>query len=78
MANKGHSKGGRMPANLKEELAMEEAMRNPVAGKALKNMNDPRWKASEGWTKRARNIKGIEIHYQYNVKTGEIDDFKIK
>jgi hypothetical protein len=79
MANKGHSKGGRMPANLKEELAMEEAMRNPSEGLPLGDKNnDPRWKASEGWTKRARNIKGIEIHYQYNVKTGEIDDFKIK
>lgn len=46
-------------------------------GTNLDLKGDPRWPASEGWTKRAQNINGVEVHYQYNPKAGQIDDFKI-
>ena len=77
---RGQSKGGRHePENLEEELAMEEAMSNPQNGKVLEGKNtDPRWLAEEGWEKMTQNVKGKEIHYQYNPKTGQIDDFKFK
>lgn len=77
VAGKGTSKYGRQPANLNEQLAIEEAMTNPIKGTNLDLKGDPRWPASEGWTKRAQNINGVEVHYQYNPKTGQIDDFKI-
>jgi hypothetical protein len=76
---RGQSKGGQQPGNLKEQLAVEETMSNPSAGRELKGLNtDPRWPASEGWTKQTQNVNGVEVHYQYNPKTGQIDDFKIK
>ena len=77
---RGESKGGKHePENLKEKLAMEEVMSNPESGKILKGKNtDPRWPASEGWEKRAKNVNGVEVHYEYNPKTGQIDDVKIK
>ena len=79
VAGRGHSKGGHQPENLKEQLAVESAMSNPSDGKELKfNKEDPRWPTAEGWTKRAQHINGVEVHYQYNTKTGQIDDFKIK
>ena len=55
-----------------------EAMSNPSAGKRLMDSSDPRWPGYEGWEKRAQNVNGVEVHYQYNPKTGKIDDFKIK
>lgn len=79
MEGRGQSKGGHQPGNLKEQLAVEEAMSNPGAGKVLEGKNtDPRWPANEGWIKKAQNVNGVEVHYQYNPKTGQIDDFKIK
>ena len=79
VAGKGNSKGGHQPSNLKEQLAVEEAMSNPAAGRELKGLNnDPRWPKSEGWIKMAQNINGVEVHYEYNPKTGLIDDIKIK
>lgn len=74
---RGQSKGGRQPENLKEQYAMDEVMSNPAAGKNLNLEGDTRWPASDGWTKRAQNINGVEIHYQFNPRTGQIDDFKI-
>ena len=41
-------------------------------------MNDSRWMASDGWVKMSNNVDGIEIHFVYNVNTGEFDDFKFK
>ncbi|MCR8843766.1 hypothetical protein NQ117_08705 [Paenibacillus sp. SC116] len=79
VAGRGQSRGGHQPTNLKEQLAMEESMSNPAAGKTLEGKNtDPRWPASEGWLKKAQNVNGVEVHYHYNPKTREIDDFKIK
>ena len=79
-ANKGETKGGRQPENLEEQLAMEQAKSNPAEGRTLKlsGGEDPRWPTSEGWMKKAQNINGVEVHYQYNPTKGLIDDFKIK
>ena len=41
-------------------------------------MNDSRWMASDGWVKMSNNVDGIEIHFVYNVNTGEFYDFKFK
>ncbi len=76
----GQSRGGRHePHDLKEQLAMEEVIRNPTAGRELVGKNtDPRWPSSEGWKKYSQNINGVEVHYNYNPLTGAIDDVKIK
>lgn len=61
-----------------EPTTLEEAMRNPQAGKELEGRNkDIRWPKEEGWQMAAQNVNGKEIHYQYNTRTGEIDDVKI-
>jgi hypothetical protein len=74
------STGRTVPANLAEQLAMEEAMSNPGAGRALQNitMNDARWPTADGWVKMRQNINGVEIHYVRNTRTGAVDDFKFK
>lgn len=79
-AGRGQSKGGRHePLNLKEQLAMEEVLTNPSKGIVLVGKNtDPRWPAEEGWVKKTQNVNGYEIHYEYNPRTGEVDDVKFK
>lgn len=73
------STGTTAPANLTEQLAMEQAISNPAAGRQLPvPMTDPRWPAADGWVKSAQNINGIEIHYVRNSIAGAIDDFKFK
>jgi filamentous hemagglutinin len=59
-------------------LAIDEVRADPGAGKPLtfKN-NDPRWPPEEGWTKRTKKHGEIEVHYQHNSRTGEVDDVKI-
>ena len=76
-----HSKGARwIPNNLKESLAMETVLSNPsgktIVGRDL--MKDSRWLGSDGWVKKAQNVNGVEIHYNYNEITGKFDDFKFK
>jgi hypothetical protein len=41
-------------------------------------MTDPRWPASQGWVKMARNVDGVEVHWVRNTITGAVDDFKFK
>ena len=73
------STGRSTPSSLNEQLAMEQAIANPGAGRPLPvPMTDPRWPAADGWVKTAQNINGIEIHYVRNSITGAIDDFKFK
>ena len=75
------STGRKIPKNLSEQLAMKEALSDPLAGaKELKSvtMTDPRWLAQDGWVKMSKNVNGIEIHYIQNTKTGAFDDFKFK
>jgi filamentous hemagglutinin len=71
--------GRYVPNNLKEQLAMQEVVSNPAAGRQLKIiMSDPRWPAEDGWVKMSKNVNGVEIHYTFNTKTGEVLDFKFK
>ena len=65
-----------IPSNLKEQLAMEQVKSNPLqnSNTIIKNLKDKRW---NGWEKRAVNVNGVEIHYNYNPKTNLFDDFKI-
>ena len=53
LANRGQSSTGRrIPLNLNEQLAMEQAMSNPLDGESLPiKMTDFRWSSSEGWIK---------------------------
>jgi len=56
---------------------MEQAQSDPSAGVQLRlQMSDSRWPSSEGWVKMTQNVNGVEIHYVYNVESGEVDDFK--
>ena len=84
------SKGTTLPRNLSEQLAVEEALANPIAGDTIIGkqgkpfeMADPRWHHSKGWVKKqyihneGRPSK-INVHYVYNERTGMVDDFKIK
>ncbi|MED5052159.1 S-layer protein, partial [Anoxybacillus rupiensis] len=79
------STGRTTPNSLEEQLAMKEVLSNPLKGATrvpTKNMNDPRWLGSEGWVKMQRVVKtskgNINIHFNYNTKTGKFDDFKFK
>jgi len=67
------------PNNLNEKLALEQSMKNPTWWKELPvPMTDKRWPWTEWWTKMSQNINWIEIHYVFNKKTKQIDDFKFK
>jgi hypothetical protein len=77
-------KGTTLARNLRESLAIRQAAANPTAGRVLDlKMTDPRWPASEGWTKMQQIIQSggregpVNVHYLYNTATGAIDDFKI-
>lgn len=75
------STGRTTPANLSEQLAMEEAMSNPSAGQLVRlktGMTDSRWPGSQGWIKLRQNVNGHEIHYVGHGPTGLVDDFKFK
>jgi RHS repeat-associated protein len=80
IAGKGNT-GRTIAKNLKEQLAMEEVLSNPLENAIqLTNvvMTDVRWPASQGWIKMSKNVNGVEIHYVYNTKTNVFDDFKFK
>jgi RHS repeat-associated protein len=76
---------GRFPArNIREQMAIQEAISNPTAGNPLRMrqpMNDSRWPSNQGWVKMSKIVNPgsnqIEVHYVRNTRTGEIDDFKI-
>ena len=71
------STGRAAPNDLKEKLAMEEAMGNP-GGKHAKGvkMSDPRYPAKDGWIKMEQEVNGSKVHYIKNTKTGAVSDFK--
>jgi len=79
------------PQNVIEELALKEVRGNPFTSdaKILKDvvMGDQRWLADDGWVKVERIVHithldggryDISIHYVGNIRTKEVDDFKIK
>lgn len=61
---------------------MAKVKADPAVGTDLSTrgltMTDPRWPASQGWVKMARNVDGVEIHWVRNTVTGAVDDFKFK
>jgi|GEM_PF-919434 len=67
------------PANLNEQLAIEQAMSSPEKGTVLNNikMGDKRWPGWKGWKKMSQNVNGTEVHYNRNNWSGVADDFKI-
>lgn len=76
------AKGTTLARNLREQLAIEQAMSRPAAGQVLPiKMTDPRWPASDGWVKMQQMIRPggepINVHYIQNTATGAVDDFKI-
>jgi len=76
------ARGSHVAQNLREQLAISQAMANPGRGRGLVvPMTDPRWPAGEGWIKMQQVIKPggakIVVHYVYNVVTGAVDDFKL-
>lgn len=80
------AKGSRLPQNLREQLAVEEALSDPLAGQKLFRitMSDPRFPADQGWIKMQKVVNTganggdtINVHYLYNEITGEIADAKI-
>ena len=83
LANRGQSSTGRrIPLNLNEQLAMEQAMSNPLDGESLPiKMTDFRWSSSEGWIKMQQTFYFYDgthstIHYVVNDKLFLMDDFK--
>jgi RHS repeat-associated protein len=73
------STGRTAPRDLKEQVAMESARSNPLAGQPVNlkgGMKDSRWPASEGWVKMRQRIDGVEIHYVRNTRTGATADWK--
>ena len=78
------------PRDLQEQIAWNQVLENPQAGKNLDNMNydnltgksDRRFPKDAGFQKmeasfeRADN-RNITIHYQYNKRTGKVYDMKI-
>ena len=72
----------RQPANLSEQLALEQVKSNPQGVKLPITMSDSRWPASEGWVKMQQIVptaKGnVIIHYVYSPLLQLYDDFKLK
>ncbi|MEV6957521.1 hypothetical protein [Streptomyces sp. NPDC051183] len=58
---------------------MDLAKENPSYGDTLPTvMKDPRWPAEDGWVKKEMKVKGVEVHYVYNERTMQAQDFKFK
>jgi hypothetical protein len=76
------AKGSSLARNLREQLAIEQAIADAAQGQQLPlTMGDPRWSAADGWVKMEQRLtpggEPINVHYVYNTITGAIDDFKI-
>ena len=89
MAGRGSTadprKGTFSPRNLRERLAVDQAMSKPTTGRVLPlELGDKRWEAKDGWVKMQQTIapsdgqKPVVVHYVRNTRTGQVDDFKIK
>nr|WP_280839695.1 Hint domain-containing protein [Micromonospora sp. A200] len=63
-----------------EEELLLEVRENPAAGVELWKVpqTDPRWPRDKGWVKMEQTIDGIDVHYQYQITTGAVDDLKVK
>jgi RHS repeat-associated protein len=69
------AKGTRLPKDVKEQLAAQQAAANPKAGDTIiKDLQDPRW---PGWQKMEQVINDVKIHYNFDTVTGAVEDVKI-
>jgi hypothetical protein len=82
LAAKKISTGRTVPNSLKEKLAMEQVMANPMGSTppGMPPMSDTKNNlfAADGWVKRTQRVNGVEIHYVDNTLTGQMVDFKFK
>ncbi len=81
--DKSFSTGRKTWNNLDEQIAMQEVFSNPLKGatpiKNLSSLSDNKLPGNPAdWGKYRQHIYGIEIHFNYNSKTGEFLDFKFK
>ncbi len=81
IADKSFSTGRTTWNSLDEQLAMQKVFADPLGGarkvKDLTSFKDPNITfVKDGWSKYARNINGIEVHFNYNPSTGQFLDFK--
>ena len=80
LAAKKISTGRTVPNSLKEKLAMEQVMANPmgITPPRMPPMSDTKNNllAADGWVKRAQTVNGVEIHYIENISTNQMVDFK--
>jgi YD repeat-containing protein len=69
----------RIPNNLNEKLAMDEAQAG-AGQKIMDNLNDPRYKGMEKWQHVHQNPDGTNtvVHYVRDPVTGNLMDFKFK
>lgn len=74
------STGRTVPNSLKEKLAMEQVMANPmgITPPRMPPMSDTKNNllAADGWVKRAQTVNDVEIHYVENISTKQMVDFK--
>ena len=67
------STGRTVPNSLKEKLAMEQVMANPMGTTPprMPPMSDTKNNllAADGWVKRAQIVNDVEIHYVENIST---------
>jgi hypothetical protein len=75
----------RLPKTQDEIDAVEEAKAYPENGKPVKlndPMRDPNWHHKDGWEKYELRYQGkngeVKVHYNINLRTEEVGDFKIK
>jgi hypothetical protein len=77
--NSAGSTGRTAAGGKNEQQAIDLAKEYPEYGNRLPlTMKDPRWPAEDGWVKMEQTVKGVEVHYTYNTRTGASDDFKFK
>ena len=80
LAAKKISTGRTVPNSLKEKLAMEQVMANPmgITPPRMPPMSDTKNNllAADGWVKRAQIVNDVEIHYVENISTKQMVDFK--
>jgi hypothetical protein len=82
----GASTGRTEPNSQAEAMIMDVVKQNPTIGTEVvmkEPMKDPRWPGADGWVKmqevaRSPDGRSITIHWVYNKKTGQADDFKFK
>jgi X-X-X-Leu-X-X-Gly heptad repeat protein len=82
------STGRTVPKTLEEQLYMKEVLADPMhdaTSVPIKMTDAGRWEDKDGWVKMQRifkssdkNQKNITIHFVYNTKTRQFDDFKFK